>query len=99
MDLSPEQVMTMLAHFVDPALLPQELRRAQRIPCNRPATILLDYNAPHERQMLVILKDFSPRGAGIISTKPLPRGEQFVLQMNAPTGAQSVLLCTVAHCR
>jgi hypothetical protein len=98
MDLSADQFASMLASFNEP-IDEQDKRRAERVTHQCVVPIVLGYNTPEERQAMVTVRDLSPRGVGLISSKPLPRGEQFVLQLNGPGSAPSILLCTVAHCR
>jgi hypothetical protein len=97
MDLTADQFATVIASFSEPSDQ-QDKRRAERVVHQCVVPIVLGYNTPEERQAMVTVRDLSPRGVGLISSKPLPRGEQFVLQLNGPGSAPSVLLCTVAHC-
>ena len=99
MHLSADQFATIIAGFTDPTASEPEQRRAERMPQQCLVPIILGHNTPEERQVLVTVCDLSPRGVGLVSSKALPRGEQFVLKLNGPGGTPTVMLCAVAHCR
>jgi hypothetical protein len=78
-----------------------EHRRAERIPQDGKATILVCQETGHVGPPRTVrLRDVSLRGVSFVSTTPLARGQQFVYHL--PRGANAAptpVLCTVAYCR
>jgi hypothetical protein len=47
----------------------------------------------------VTMRDFSPRGIGLLIDRPLAKGTQFIAKLTRPSGTPIALLYSVAHCR
>lgn len=66
-------------------------RREKRVDCRRPVRILYGIDA-----FSAVLVQCSPHGVAVLSPTAIPRGEQFMIQVNVR--AMALLVYTVRHC-
>jgi hypothetical protein len=100
MKLSAEQYRELAASFgLCESGQGHERRRAGRVALNASATCSLIDDGQVGEPRCVQVKDFSPRGLGIIVPEMMHPGSQFVLTLARQSGGNVSILCTVAQCR
>lgn len=76
-----------------------ELRRAPRKHYRARISVIPVIEGLEQTAVSVLLRDFSARGMCFIHSQPLRAGSQVLASFPDDSGGQTLVLCTVAHCR
>ena len=100
MNLSAEQFAEIIHSLSAPSATGgPEKRRAPRVMHRCRASIFVGKDPMSGARVSVIVRDLSSRGVCILYSAELPRGTEFVLQLDRAGGVPIHILSTVAHCR
>lgn len=100
MKLSAEQFLELAASFgLTRPGRGHERRRAGRVELDATATCSLIEDGLVGEPRSVQVRDFSPRGLGLVFPEKLPPGSQFLLTLSRKSGGNVHILCTVVQCR
>ena len=100
MNLSAEQFADIINSLSAPSATGgPEKRRAPRVIHRCRASIFVGKDPLGGARTAVVVRDLSSRGVCILYSAELPRGTEFVLQLDRAGGVPVHILATVAHCR